>query len=211
MRWNSFLVHSFLSLVVIFCVASGLSLPAAAQNGMGSLRGEVQDAGGGRIASAAVTLKARDFALQRMASANDRGEFRFDDLLPGVYTLSVSASGFAEVSSDARVMVSVVRDVLVTLRPAPTKETVNVHATASSITTQPIDTTSAVHGGVVTAQDLQTIPLADRSFANIAYLVPGTEPVEPSDPTKARITAVSFGGSSGLNDAAFGGWRGQFR
>ena len=30
--------------------------------------------------------------------------------------------------------------------------------------------------------------------------MPGTEPVEPSDPTKARITAVSFGGSSGLND-----------
>jgi hypothetical protein len=39
-----------------------------------------------------------------------------------------------------------------------------------------------------------------RSFANIAYLVPGTEPVEPSDPTKARITAVSTGGSSGLNN-----------
>ena len=47
---------------------------------------------------------------------------------------------------------------------------------------------------------LQTFPLAARSFANIAYLVPGTEPVEPSDPSKARITAVSFGGSSGLND-----------
>ncbi|HEV2688501.1 MAG TPA: hypothetical protein VGV35_08095, partial [Bryobacteraceae bacterium] len=47
--------------------------------------------------------------------------------------------------------------------------------------------------------DLETIPLANRSFANIAYLVAGTEPVEPSDPTKARITAVSFGGSSGLN------------
>ncbi|HEY0785749.1 MAG TPA: TonB-dependent receptor, partial [Acidobacteriaceae bacterium] len=29
---------------------------------------------------------------------------------------------------------------------------------------------------------------------------PGTEPVEPSDPTKARITAVSTGGSSGLNN-----------
>jgi hypothetical protein len=57
-----------------------------------------------------------------------------------------------------------------------------------------------VHGGAVTAQDLAAIPLAMRSFANIAYLVPGTEPVEPSDPTKARITAVSFGGSSGLNN-----------
>jgi len=42
--------------------------------------------------------------------------------------------------------------------------------------------------------------LAARSFANIAYLAPGTEPVEPSDPTKARITAVSTGGSSGLNN-----------
>ncbi|HEY6332741.1 MAG TPA: hypothetical protein VI756_25685, partial [Blastocatellia bacterium] len=40
---------------------------------------------------------------------------------------------------------------------------------------------------------------AARSFANIAYLAPNTEPVEPSDPTKARITAVSFHGSSGLN------------
>ena len=30
--------------------------------------------------------------------------------------------------------------------------------------------------------------------------MPGTEPVEPSDPTKARITAVSIGGSSGLNN-----------
>ena len=30
--------------------------------------------------------------------------------------------------------------------------------------------------------------------------MPGTEPVEPSDPTKARITAVSTGGSSGLNN-----------
>jgi hypothetical protein len=42
--------------------------------------------------------------------------------------------------------------------------------------------------------------LPARSFANIAYLAPGTEPVEPSDPTKARITAVSTGGSSGLNN-----------
>jgi len=71
---------------------------------------------------------------------------------------------------------------------------------ASSITTESIDTASAVHQGVVTGRDLETLPLAARSFANIAYPVPGTEPVEPSDLTKARITAVSTGGSSGLNN-----------
>ena len=63
-----------------------------------------------------------------------------------------------------------------------------------------VDTSSAVRGGVVGSHDLETFPLPARSFANIAYLVPGTEPVEPSDPTKARITAVSTGGSSGLNN-----------
>jgi hypothetical protein len=52
---------------------------------------------------------------------------------------------------------------------------------------------------VIGLRDLEEMPLAHRSFANIAYLAPMTEPVEPSDPTKARITAVSFGGSSGLN------------
>src|ERR1700719_3650579 len=65
---------------------------------------------------------------------------------------------------------------------------------------QPIDLASAVHQGVISNHDLQTLPLAARSFANIAYLAPGTMPVEPSDPTKARITAVSTGGSSGLNN-----------
>jgi hypothetical protein len=77
---------------------------------------------------------------------------------------------------------------------------VNVQSNASSITTESIDTASAVHQGVVGSRDLETLPLASRSFANIAYLVPGTMPVEPSDPTKARITAVSTGGSSGLNN-----------
>ena len=71
---------------------------------------------------------------------------------------------------------------------------------SSSITTQPIDLVSVVHQGVISRQDLQNLPLAERSFANIAYLAPGTEPVEPSDPTKARITAVATGGSSGLNN-----------
>src|SRR5262249_13893835 len=130
---------------------------------------------------------------------NSRGEFRIDGLLSGSYRVAVSAKGFGEATADVDVVVSQVRDITVELRPESGRETVNVNRSASSITTETIDTASAVHQGAVSAQELETIPLAHRSFANIAYMVPGTEPVEPSDPTKARITAVSFGGSSGLN------------
>jgi len=185
------------SVVLGICIAP---LVCLAQDFRGSLTGTVSDASGGRVGSAAILLRASESSLERTAKTDSRGEFRFHDLLPGGYQVSVRAPGFAEARSDVTVMVSSVSEINVTLRPAAGQQTVNVQGQASSIATQPIDTTSAVHGGAVTAGDLAAIPLASRSFANIAYLVPGTEPVEPSDPTKARITAVSFGGSSGLND-----------
>ena len=177
-----------------------LSAVLQAQNPRGSLRGTVQDATGARIPSAKIVMRAVESSLQREAASEDRGEFRLDDLLPGTYHMTVSASGFAPAQADVSVAVSSVREVTVTLKPEAASQTVTVQSQASSITTQPIDLSSAVRGGVVGGKDLEALPLPARSFANIAYLVPGTEPVEPSDPTKARITAVSTGGSSGLNN-----------
>jgi Carboxypeptidase regulatory-like domain/TonB dependent receptor len=177
-----------------------LHFPLLAQNPRGSLRGTVQDKTGARVQSAKIVLRSLGSAIEREASSEDRGEFRLDDLLPGAYRVTVTAAGFAQAESDLSIAISSVREVTVTLKPAATPQTVNVQGQSSSITTQPIDLASVVHQGVVTSQDLETLPLAARSFANIAYLAPGTEPVEPSDPTKARITAVSTGGSSGLNN-----------
>ena len=188
------------SALLTICVLTLLPFALRAQNATGSLLGEVQDASGARIKSANVVVTDNASSVARKAATDSRGQFRFPDLMPGNYHVAVNAKGFAEASSDVTVQVSNVRDVLVTLRPAAVQQNVNVKAEPSSITTQELDTTDAVNGGVVTGKDLETIPLAARSFANIAYMVPGTEPVEPSDPTKARITAVSTGGSSGLNN-----------
>jgi hypothetical protein len=186
-----------------FALIFALSLspfPGRAQDFRGSLIGTVNDSSGGRIPSAVIIIQARESSMERRATSDNRGEFRFSDLAPATYRVTVEAPGFADASSFVTVSVSSAREIAVSMHPAPSQQQVNVSATPSSITAQPMDTASAVHGGVVTARDLETIPLAERSFANIAYMVPGTEPVEPSDPTKARITAVSFGGSSGLND-----------
>jgi Carboxypeptidase regulatory-like domain/TonB dependent receptor len=171
-----------------------------AQNSRGSLRGTVQDATGARISSARIVAQLAGSSIQREAASEDRGEFRLDDLQPGNYHITISAKGFAPAQAEVPVAVANVRDITVTMKPASTSETVNVQGSSSSITTEVTDTSSAVRGGVVGSQDLESMPLPARSFANIAYLVPGTEPVEPSDPTKARITAVSTGGSSGLNN-----------
>jgi len=183
-------------LLTLVCVPSLMR----GQNPNGALRGEVQDASAARVPHAQVIVESNTSSMTRQATADDRGEFRIDGLLPGSYRVTVTAKGFDQASANIDVAVSLVRDITVTLKLASGSETVNVQSNDSSITTESIDTASAVHQGVVTSRDLETLPLAARSFANIAYLVPGTEPVEPSDPTKARITAVSTGGSSGLNN-----------
>src|SRR5579864_2772293 len=175
-----------------------LLTPALGQNPKGALRGTVEDATGARVASARIVMRASESSFERRVNSNSRGEFRVEDVPPGPYRVTVQAVGFAQAVSVIEVPVSSAIDVHVRLNPAPVRETVSVQGQASSITTQPLDASSAVHQAVITARDLETMPLAARSFANIAYLAPGTEPVEPSDPTKARITAVSFGGSSAL-------------
>jgi hypothetical protein len=189
-----------LRFVVLLAGVVLLVWPAWAQNPMGALRGTALDANGGRIVSAQVVVTDAAKSLSREIRTDERGQFRIDDLLPGSYDLSVNAQGFTEARSAVVVAVSSVQTVTVLLHPQRVSEKVLVKGTAESITTEPLDTASAVHQAVVYRQDLQHIPLAARSFANIAYFAPGTEPVEPSDPTKARITAVSTGGSSGLNN-----------
>jgi hypothetical protein len=192
-------VAFFLRICSVFALLIFANL-CPGQDFHGSLGGTISDTSGAAVPAASITVELSGSSTRRMASSNQNGEFLLSDLSPGIYRISVKATGLEPVEATVSLAVSSARQISVTLRPSTLRQAVNVQGLASSITTEPINTSSAVVGGVVESRDLQTIPLAQRSFANIAYLVPGTEPVEPSDPTKARITAVSFGGSSGLND-----------
>src|SRR6266849_1174312 len=192
-------VHTIVCFHFLLYCAGALAAPA--QEFRGALRGVVQDAGGGRVPAAKIIVRAVESSFQREIASDSRGEFRIDNLLPVTYRVKVQANGFAEAYSNVKIIVSSVQEITVTLKPQPVQQTITLDLDPpGSITTQPIDSSTAVHQTIITSQDLESIPLAARSFANIAYLAPGTEPLEPSDPTKARITAVSTGGSSGLNN-----------
>ena len=177
-----------------------LVVSVRAQTTSGGLRGLVQDSGNARIASARIVVQRMGGSQARETISDGRGEFHLDDLAAGEWQVTVTAPGFAVVGAEETISVSSIRDITVTLQPASVRQSVGVVERGGSIATQQIDLAGNVHQSIVTSQDLETLPLPARSFANIAYLAPGTEPVEPSDPTKARITAVSTGGSSGLNN-----------
>ncbi len=127
------------------------------------------------------------------------GEALFISLSPSTYKLSVSAAGFASQSKSIVITLSSQSSIRIILIPESLHESIDVSDRGPSLATQPLDTSSSNVQTVVTSADLDEIPLSARSFASISLMAPFTAPVEPSDPTKARITAVSFGGSSGLN------------
>ena len=80
--------------VLTLCmVAAGA---ARAQNPLGGLRGTVADRSGARIPSAIVSAKNSEKLLVREGQADQRGEFRLEDLPPGSYELTASAPGFTE-------------------------------------------------------------------------------------------------------------------
>jgi hypothetical protein len=183
---------------VLLLIAFTTPLPA--QTSSGSLRGIVQDSTRARVANATIQIRLSNSSLTRTTTSDAQGEFLIEDLTPGSWQVTVDAHGFSTAAAQVSVAVSIIRYLTVTMQPSQVQQTVGVASQSSSIATQPIDLASNVHQSIVTTEDLEGMPLPARSFANIAYLAPGTEPVEPSDPTKARITAVSTGGSSGLNN-----------
>jgi hypothetical protein len=176
-----------------------LSSTCLAQTPQGSLVGTVRDGSGAVVVGAEVRAALPDEGVTRTTTTTAAGQYTLVALPPGIYKISVRSPGFAPALTDVRVGVGATPAVTIVLQPAGVRESVVVKGASPSLAAQPLDSTSSVQQTVIGRSDLEALPLAHRSFANISYLSPMTEPVEPSDPTKARITAVSFGGSSGLN------------
>src|ERR1700682_152966 len=196
------ILHELRGLTIAVACACFLLLIArvdVAQIPTGALVGTVSDINGARIAGATVSGQAVGSSLKREAVTNSAGEYRVEGLPPNDYRVTVSAPNFSPVAYVVRLTVNSSPTVPVILKPGAVSASVQVQDSGSSLYCQPLETTSSAQKTLISKKDWENIPLAHRSFANIAYLAPMTEPVEPSDPTKARITAVAFGGSSGLN------------
>jgi hypothetical protein len=63
--------------------------------GTGALRGRVVDPQEALVANASVSLTQAETSEKRSTTTNDSGEFLFEGLEPGAYTLHVEAPGFA--------------------------------------------------------------------------------------------------------------------
>ncbi len=146
-----------------------------AQSFRGSIRGKVTDPNGGLVTAAKVSSKNVDTGLTRDAVTNDEGTFVIAELPAGTYTVTISATGFAEVAQS--VVVQVGLDTTADfdmLKLQKQHETVTVSEEAPLV-----EASHDVLGEVVDQRLVANLPLNGRDFGKLVALVPGAT-VEPS-------------------------------
>jgi hypothetical protein len=144
------------------------SIPLFAQS-TGELTGTVTDSSGAVVPNAQLRLTNTTTGAVLNGLTNEAGVYRFSALTPGVYTLTIILSGFAETRvTGITIEVNRVTNGDAVLQVARTEESIEVSAVS-----QLLDLESSAKGQIVTGEQLRALPLQTRNPLAVMTLTPG--------------------------------------
>ncbi|HXT73248.1 MAG TPA: carboxypeptidase regulatory-like domain-containing protein [Candidatus Angelobacter sp.] len=191
-RKTSFLAFTIrLATVVVFLFA--LNTVARAQS-TATLQGAVTDTSNAAVPGAKVVVHNQNTGVDRTTQTDESGAYLVSGLLPGVYRVEITASGF---------QTAVIKDLTLSVATTTTENTqLQVGQVSQEVTVtggEPlVDTSDATVGQVINQRTVQQIPLNGRHFVDLGLLIPGT--VTP--PQNGFLTAPLRGqGSFAINTA----------
>jgi len=161
---------SFLGrLLAVLALVSMAVLPLAAQVDRATLNGTVSDATGAVIPGAKVEAVAPATGLRRTTTTGPFGAYNIPGLPIGTYNVTVSAAGFkATTYQGVALGVGQVGTLDAHLEVGTLATAVEVTGTAVEV-----NRTTAEIGGVVGSQQVRSIPLNGRNWADLMMLAPG--------------------------------------
>ena len=160
-----------------------------------SLQGTITDKSQAVISKAEVTITNKETGAARTTKANDAGEYRFESLPVGIYSVKTTAPGFsAAEAKSVELMVGRTSTQNFTLLPGGVTETVEGTSAAPLV-----DQTKTDVSTNITPQQITDLPLIGRDIADLAYLAPGVKAADSYDPTKNRYSILSVNGEGGRN------------
>jgi carboxypeptidase family protein/TonB-dependent receptor-like protein len=141
-----------------------------AQTFRGSLTGTVVDTNGAAVAGATISAKSPDTGLTRTATTDDQGVYVINELPLGLYSLTISHSGFGtQTLTGISVGVGSNPAVNASLKPGTVEEQVTVTADVPLV-----ETTSNILGGTLDAKQAEQLPVNGRDFIKLLTMVPGS-------------------------------------
>lgn len=168
---------------------------ANAQQTTGNISGRVLDPQGSALPGATVIARNPQTGFTRTVASDGEGIYRLSALPVGTYDLTVELPSFATVDRRG-IIVNVGQTVELNfdLKLAQLSETLTVTGE-----TPLVATTSSSVGGVVDVQNIESLPLNGRQFANLALTIPGVGLGFHSDPTKSTQFSPQIAGGNGRN------------
>ena len=150
-------------------IALMLTTSAFAQTFRGGINGSVTDPSGAAVAGATVIATETATGIVHQSVSSSSGEFLFNDLPLGPYSISIVASGFSKTQVDkVPVSAGVLYTLPVKVSVSSSTETVEVDAAGISL-----DTTTVTQTTVLDAKTVADIPLNGRDFTQMIALTPG--------------------------------------
>jgi hypothetical protein len=174
--------------ILACCLLLNFVRPVYAQSTFGSVRGTVQDSTGAAIPDTQLVLHSIDENTDRSFTADSSGNFLFENVKAGKYSLRARREGFAEtvvadISVDARQDVRL----SVTLNVAVQATTIQVEASANQINTE-----NATLSDAKTNIEMTQLPLNNRATTTSPLGAIGLSPNVQTDSSGN----ISLGGAS---------------
>lgn len=141
---------------------------ASAQEFRGTISGSVTDPNGAAVAGATVTVKNKETNISSTVTTNESGTYTVPFLLPGIYNVSATSSGF-KTSSRENIAVKVDDRLSVDFQlEIGTSAEVNIIAD-----TELLDRGTVTIGTSVSQRQIEELPLAEGAPYTLATQAPG--------------------------------------
>lgn len=185
---------SVLVLIAIFCLVFCVGALAQTTVSTGSIVGTVTDPQGAVVEGARVAITNVATGQSITLTFNAAGAFNSGALTPGDYKVQISAKGFSSVSQLVTVQVGNTATFNGKLQVGQESQVIEVQAGEVQVNTE-----QATVQGVLTASQIDNLPINGRNFLDLAQLEPGVQIQEGStfDPTKNGFSSISFQGRFG--------------
>ena len=182
-------------LLILIPAVFVITSSAAAQTTGGVISGTIVDAQSGVLPGVAVTVTNVDSGVVRSVVTETDGRYRIPALPPGRYTLRAELGGFGPVEITG-LTVTIGLDISsnLTMQLVGVNESITVTAQAPVV-----ETTKSDVSGVITQQQIESIPLATRQPVALALLMPGTS----QDAVRPRKFNANVGAGAFTNAGAF--------